>query len=203
MNLKRQECPQRSIRGKDSGQVEWICGLFWVLILAIVMYTRLQIAAWQSTAVYLEDALAASNLASALIDLEEYGKTHKVLIRDEQRAFEVYRDALKVNLQLDEEWNCANQELLMGPVEIIAYIIYNVDGDVVEIVQMNHDGQMVERRTAIKGSVTAPNGVVVEHTGVYSELKFAVSGFPGMVVNAQMGKLADIVPQGGEEDENG
>lgn len=202
MNLKRREYPRLNIKMQDSGQIVWVQGLFFTLILAIVMYAQLQLAAWRSASVYLEDALAASNLASALIDIEEYGKTHKVLIRDEERVFEIYQEALKANLQLDDSWECTNKELLVGPVEIVDYIIYNVDGEAVETVRVGNDGQVIERRIGTKGSVSSPDGVVIEHTGIYSELRFAVTGFPGMVVEAGKGKLVDIVPQGGEEDEN-
>lgn len=202
MNSKRREYPRLNIKMQDSGQIVWVQGLFFTLILAIVMYAQLQLAAWQSASVYLEDALAASNLASALIDIEEYGKTHKILIRDEERAFEIYQEALKANLQLDDSWECTSKELLVGPVEIVDYIIYNVDGEAVETVRVGKDGQVIERRVGTKGSVLSPDGEVIEHTGIYSELRFAVTGFPGMVVEAGKGKLADIVPQGGEEDEN-
>ena len=203
MKLKRREFPLQSIRKKDSGQVEWVSGLFFLLVLATVMYTRLQIASWSSTAVYLEDALAASNLASALIDVEEYGRTHKVWISDEQRAFAIYREAVRANLGLDEQWKCMNEGLITGPVEIANYTIYNVDGQQVEVVRMGGEGEVLERRVSALGTVTAPDGSPVEYTGIYSELKFSVYGFPGMLVEARKGKLVDIVSGKGEEDENG
>lgn len=201
MNSKKQEYLLQNIRKRDSGQVEWVGGLFFLLILAILMYTQLQLAAWSCASVYLEDALAASNLASALIDIEEYGKTEKVLIRDEQRAFEIYKEAVRTNLGLDTKWQCENQNLIAGPVEIVDYIIYNVDGNLVEIVRLEEDGEVVERKADTKGKVVAPDGTLVEHTGIYSALSFHVTGFPGMVIRAQKGKLVDIVGEKGEEDE--
>lgn len=202
MNSKRYVCLQQSIKDKDSGQVEWTIGLFWVLILAIVMYTNLQLASWQSASMYMEDALAASNLASALIDLEEYGKTHKIIIRDCERAYQVYCRALKENLSLNELGECGNKELFVGPVEIVDYIVYNVDGNLVDIVKVEDDGKTVRKTSGTKGSVKSPDGSVIEYTGVYSKVKFAVKGFPGISIEAQKGKLADIVPQGGEGNEN-
>lgn len=202
MNSKRYVCLQQSIKGKDPGQVEWTIGLFWVLILAMVMYTNLQLASWQSASMYMEDALAASNLASALIDLEEYGKTHKMIIRDYEGAYRVYCQALQDNLSLNEFGECGNRELFVGPIEIVDYIVYNVDGNRVESVQLGNDGKLIKKTSGTKGSVMAPDGSVIEYTGVYSKLKFMVKGFPGISFEAQKGKLADIVPQGGEEDEN-
>lgn len=193
MRLKRQGFPPPNIKQKDYGQVEWVTGLFFLLILAIVLYTRLQLASWSFTAVYMEDALAASNLASAVIDLEEYGKTHKVRVEDEQEALSVYKEAIRTNLGLDEQWKCRNEGLITGPVEIVNYTIYNVDGKKIESIRMGIDGDVLERKTGTVGMVKAPDGSPVEYTGIYSEIKFSVKGFPGMTVEAQKGKLVDIV----------
>lgn len=193
--IGRESIGQANIRKKDRGQVEWVTGLFFVLIVGILMCTRVQLASWRATADYLEDALAASNLASALIDVEEYGKSHKVCIRDVSAAFAIYREAVRENLQLDESWNCPNKNLISGPVEIADYVIYNVDGNRVEAVRADGDGQPAERWTGERGTLRAPNGVPVEYTGVYSEIRFPVSGFPGVTVEACRGKLVDIVPE--------
>lgn len=206
MSLRRREHPRPSIKKmgeKDPGQVEWVTGLFFLLIMVIVMYTQLQLASWRSTAVYLEDALAASNLASALIDVEEYGKTHKVKVSGEQQAFAVFEEAVKTNLGLDEQWECQNKGLITGPVEIVNYMIYNVDEGEVVSVRLGSSGEVLERRTGTLGSVRAPDGSLVEQTGIYSELRFKVKGFPGMEVEAHKGKLVDIVSEKGEEDEKG
>lgn len=193
MRLKKQGFPLPNIKQKDSGQVEWVTGLFFLLILAIVLYTRLQLTSWNFTAVYMEDALAASNLASAVIDLEEYGKTHKVRVEDEQEALAVYKEAIRTNLGLDEQWKCRNEGLITGPVELVNYTIYNVDGKKIESIHMGIDGDVLERKTGTVGLVKAPDGSPVEYTGIYSEIKFSVKGFPGMTVEAHKGKLVDIV----------
>lgn len=203
MQLRKHEFLLRNIRQKDSGQVEWAAGLFFLLILAIVLYTRLQLASWSSTAVYMEDALAASNLASAIIDLEEYGRTHKVCIEDEKAALAIYKEALRTNLGLDEQWKCMNESLITGPVEIVNYTIYNVVGQQVESIRMGMNGDVLERRTDAVGTVSAPDGSMVEHTGIYSEIRFFVKGFPGMTVEARKGKLVDIVAKEGVINENG
>lgn len=52
----------------ESGQVSWVLGLFLILFLAILLYMQLQLAMYKASARYLEDALALSNLASAVID---------------------------------------------------------------------------------------------------------------------------------------
>ncbi|MCM1101955.1 MAG: hypothetical protein NC079_09595 [Clostridium sp.] len=201
MSLKREGCPRPSISRKDCGQAEWVAGMFFLLMLGIILCVRLQLDAWQSSAGYLEDALAVSNLASALIDVEEYGRSHAVLIADASAAYAVYLDAVRDNLQLNDRWECGNRTLISGPVEIADYVIYNVRDDRVETIRVGRDGNVTERYSGLKGAVCAPNGVMVECTGVYSEIQFNVKGFLGIEVRAHKGKLVDVAAKGGEEDE--
>lgn len=86
----------------ESGQVSWVLGLFLILFLAILLYMQLQLAMYKASARYLEDALALSNLASAVIDIREYGSTHKVHITDQEQAYAGYCSAVRENLGLNE-----------------------------------------------------------------------------------------------------
>lgn len=61
----------------------------------------LQIRQYISLKTYTEDALAASNLASAVIDIQEYGVNHNLIIKDPAHAYSIYQDALKVNMGLN------------------------------------------------------------------------------------------------------
>lgn len=202
MHLKIRNHLQQSIRGSDSGQAEWVAGLFWILILAILLCTELQILAMKSTAMMVEDALAASNLASALIDVGEFGKSGRILIRDEDEAFRIYMDALRDNLGLNDAMECVNQRLITRAVEVADYMICNVDENMVCTVRMDGTGRVVSRETGSVGTVRTPDGQVIEHTGIYSRLHFYVQCFPGLVVESNMGKFADIVSEKGEENEN-
>ena len=77
MKFMKKEYLQRKTR--EQGQVSWVLGLFLILFLAILLCMQLQVALYRESAMYMEDALALSNLASAVIDIEEYGITQKVL----------------------------------------------------------------------------------------------------------------------------
>lgn len=195
MRLRRRDRQRQNIEQKDSGQAEWVTGLFCVLMLGILLCTQLQISSWRMTGMYMEDALAASNLASALIDLEEYSKSNKMLIPDSEEAYEIYLDAIRDNLQLDEQWECENKALISGPVEIADYIVYNVDGDRVYADRVGSNGTIIETWSGETGNLTAPNGVVIEHTGIYSEIQFPVQGFLGVTVSAHKGKLVDVAAE--------
>lgn len=174
------------------GQLGFISGLFLVLFLAIVLCANLQVESFQASSLYLEDALAASNLASAVIDLEEYGISHAVKIADPLSAYRLYCDAVKGNLGLNDHWEGSNQALISGPVTVENYIVYNVQGDRVTVHSVDNTGQVYSRQGQ-RGAVTAPNGRVVEYTGVYSEISFQVKGCFGMEIRAHKGKLVDVV----------
>lgn len=182
---------RQSIKKTEEGQLEWITGLFFLLILGILLCGTLQLDVFRASAVYLEDALAASNLASAVIDVEEYGISHTILIEDPDRAYEIYLSALQGNLNLNKEWECPGKGLIGGQVRVLDYIVYNVHEDNVEIYRYDENG-LLSYSEGCLGEVEAPNGKVIEGTGVYSEVTYPVKGIMGVEVQACKANLADI-----------
>lgn len=185
----RRECPLQST---ESGQIGWAVSLWFLLFLGVLLICSLQTEVYRSAAVRLEDTLAASNLAAAIIDLEEYGTTHQILIRSPEEAFARYKEAVKGNLGLNELWENSEIGWLQGPVTVERFIVYNVTKQGTTIYEMNEAGKMSsgQKRT---GTVAAPNGKTVEHTGIYSELSFQTSGLFEMAVKGHKGILVDIV----------
>ena len=157
----------------ESGQVSWVLGLFLILFLAILLYMQLQLAMYKASARYLEDALALSNLASAVIDIREYGSTHKVHITDQEQAYAGYCSAVRENLGLNENYEAVGHKLISGKVEIRNYIIYNVTGTKVQVWERNGDGRILEWEGTL-GEVRTPGGQTIENTGVYSEITYPV-----------------------------
>lgn len=189
MNLRKKGClPQNT----ESGQIGWAAGLWFILFAGLLLCALLQLEMFKSSSQYMEDALAASNLAAAVIDVEEYGISHTILIDDPQEARKRYMTAIKGNLNLDDRWECANKELISGPVNIDNFTVYNVSGNDVEIYSFDESGVMSLGRGKL-GQVTAPNGVAVEATGIYSEISYFIKGVLGVEVEAHKGKLADVV----------
>lgn len=139
-----------------------------------------------------EDALAASNLASALIDLEEYGKSHRVIIREPENAFGVFREALCQNLQLDEELNASDNDLI-DVFGISEYRVYNVYDDVVEVYIINGKGVLQEQYSGRIGEIVTPDGVNVNSTTIYSKVSFETGGIAGFNIRAGKEKSIDIV----------
>lgn len=198
MNLKKRGYPQQKIRRhllkQSKGQVEWMTGLFFLLFLMIILCAGIQMAVWRAVGVWLEDTLAASNLASAVIDLEEYGKSHKIILGDPNAAWERYCEAVRENLNLDADWEHSDKSIIAGPVTVVNYTIYNVDTEkrIVYVWQRGEDGQ-VSIWQEVLGNAYAPDGRLIETTGIYSELAFPVQGMFGTKSEAHKGKLIDIV----------
>lgn len=178
--------------GKHSGQTDIIMGMFALFLVVVIMIAGWKASHFMITGAYVEDALAASNLASALIDVEEYGKSRVICIEDPQVAFSLYKQALSVNLQLDEDGRSFQREMLEGPVEILSYMVYNVTGNQVEIFSFEQDGRVQEVNIGEIGQVFTPDGVCVETTTIYSRVKFGVKGMGQQYIQAEKEKSVDI-----------
>ncbi|MCM1214179.1 MAG: hypothetical protein NC305_01565 [Lachnospiraceae bacterium] len=190
--MRKSGFPRQSIEQTEPGQLEWVTGSFFILFLGILLCGILQLDVFRASAAYLEDALAASNLASAVIDVEEYGISHSILIRDPEEAYGIYQSALRGNLNLNGEWECPAGGLIGGKVRILDYTIYNVNEGRVEIYHYDGNGQMFHSDGNV-GSVYAPNGKMIESTSVYSEVAYPVKGIMGVEAQAHKSNLADIV----------
>lgn len=175
----------------EFGQIGWTVGLWLLLFLGILLCTCIQVEAYRSAAQYMEDAMAASNLAAAVIDVEEYGISHEVRVADPTEAFSRYQEAMKINLGLDEAWSCANQAVISGTVRVESFIVYNVCGNEVDVYAFDEEGAL-SRYRAVLGEVFAPTGEAVEFTGIYSRISCKVTGLFGTEVPACKSKLVDI-----------
>lgn len=178
---------------KRKGQVDIIVMLFMLLIIIILVAAQMQLAQFRSTKNYVEDALAASNLASAVIDIEAYGIAHDLLIAEPEEAYELYQQAIKINLNLDDFWESPNKASISGKVEILNYTIYNVTGSDIDMYSFTGGGMTYTKINGGVGNVTAPEGSVITSTSVYSMIGFPVKGVFGIHVDAKQEKLVDII----------
>lgn len=178
---------------KQQANVDVVVGMMLFLILVLTLFFGFRISQYMITAAGVEDALAASNLASAVIDLEEYGKSHQICIADTDKAFLTFREALVCNLKLDEYLNTTNQNFLVGQVQIKEYRIYNVREEQVDIYIFNNQGEMISHSSGVKGEVYTPDNVGVETTTVYSRIAFQVEGLAGNILSGEKEKSIDIV----------
>jgi len=179
---------------KREGKIEIVLGVFLLLFFIPVLAAQMQVSQYRATKTYVEDALAASNLASAVIDIEVYGISNDVVINDSDNAFGIYKQALKINLNLDDSWECPNKSAISGKVEIFEYIIYNVIDQDIEIYRYDALGnKSYSYMSDSLGSVIAPEGSTIESTSIYSRIGFPVESVFGIVVDAKKEKLVDIL----------
>lgn len=148
---------------------------------------------FQTTGLIMEDALAASNLASAVADIKEYGSTHILQITSAQDAYDIYREALRTNLGLDDNWENAKLEWISGKVEVLQYTVYNVRDQDVTIYSFSEQGDFIREEKDGLGSVRTPDGTLVESTSVYSRIGFPVEGILGITVYAEKDNTVDLV----------
>ena len=181
------------LRKKKSAEIEFITGMFLLIMLTALLVTQLQVGLFRTSASFVEDALAASNLASAVIDIQEYGRTHTIIIKSPEQAYELYREAVRQNLKLDDNWENSNKDLIYGQVEILQYEVYNVKGKDVTIYSFGAEGEAVTFRKDGVGEVQTPDGTTVESTSVYSRIGFPVKGVFGVEIAAEKQKTVDIV----------
>lgn len=200
MNIrwKKQEALRRSIRRMRAG-IQPVCGLFFCLFLFVLLVVLMELFRYHTSVLYLEDALAASGLAAAVVDLEEYGISHTIRIRDGEESYRKYVQALQDNLCLDEHWNSGKEQLIAGNVRMERFIIYTVNEQ--ECYSRERDGAgHWHLRQAPKEGMYAPNGQAVEETAIYGEVSFEVQGMWGIRLRAQKGILVDVC---GEERKRG
>lgn len=196
-NWKRKEClrqriSRRRLSGKNAGSVDIVSGMMFFCILILTIFFGFRMTQYMVTAAGVEDALAASNLASAVIDVEEYGKTHRIRIADGERAFQIYRDALQSNMRLDQELYSTNNEFVLGQVQIKEYIVYNVYGEQVDIQAFDGNGILTFAMIGRKGDIFTPDRICVENTTIYSRIGFQVPGLAGYTITGEKEKSIDI-----------
>ncbi len=178
---------------KRDGKLEIYVSFFVIVVLAIILVSQLQMATFRATKTYVEDAMAASNLASAVIDIQEYGISHEIIISDTDQAYAYYLNALKSNLKLNNNWESTNKSIISGKVVVEEYRIYNVMENDVEMYIYYQNGSMsfVEYPNGL-GIVRAPDGKLIENTSVYSRITFPIDAMWKIHVMARKENLVDI-----------
>lgn len=194
--LRKSGNPQ--LRTKSRGQVDIVVGMMLFILLLIVILYSFRTTQYMVTAAGVEDALAASNLASAIIDLEEYGRSHIISIPDVEEAFRMFREALCYNMGLDQYLNTGNKDFISAPMEIKEYIVYNVRGEEIETFVLDGEGRLQSREMGNKGNVFTPDNVCVEATTIYSRVGFWVEGLMGQEFYGEKEKSIDITRCDGE-----
>lgn len=177
---------------RSEGTIEYVVPWFLFIFLLVIIVYLTQIHQYEATSSSTEDALAASSLASAVIDIQEYGISHDILVESPDNAYQIYQTALKTNLNLKNDWTSDNIGAISGAVEILDYIIYNVKGMDVYVYRYGTNNSQTVIPNGL-GSVEAPDGQLIVSTSIYSRITFPVDGVWGVHTIAEKELLVDIV----------
>lgn len=176
---------------KDRGIIEYSLSLIFLMICVLVILLTFSFRRSIIERSYLEDGLAASTLAAAIIDTDVYGESEELIISDTDRAYLTFKQTLKTNLGLDDSFMPISEAFMESQVNVLEFRIYNVkEGLVTETLYDEHGNKQVQ----VLGAVTmTPNNKAIESTTVYSKIEFDVKGYMNQVQRETMEYCADVV----------
>ncbi len=167
-----------------------VFGLFSLLFVLVMMVSVLNISSYKAASDRLEDALASSGLAASLIDIRQYGIDHSIVISDFEDAYSKYKQTLEINLGLSEG-RPVGSSYIGGPVSLDVFRIYNVTGNLVTEIEVTDSGALTLGEGEL-GLMRAPNGQVIEKTGIYSEISFPLKSNFAKNIMAHKSKLTFV-----------
>lgn len=179
---------------KDRGYMEYSLSIMLVLITVILILFGYRISVIRHTKNVVEDALAASNLAAAVVDLTKFSETNELVISDCTGAYDKFQKALKENLHLTEDFKADNSMLISGIVTIHSFTIYNIVGnDITETSVDAYGNQSTRLYSGSKGHMHTPDGKTITSPTIYSKIGFAIKGYWGQEYYVNKENSVDIV----------
>lgn len=177
----------------SEGQAEYVLGMYALIFVMILSMATLQIMQSKADSDIAEDTLAASALAALDVDPYRYGTDHKLVINDPAHAFEIFKNALKGNMELGEDLRpvSPNVSYVSGEVKIEDFRIYLVDGD--EVTEYRVSGTGTGVSYGLYGEMKTPGGQVVRSAGCYAAISFDTEGFLGIKIRAYKQAYAEMV----------
>lgn len=178
---------------KKKGTIEVFISSIVLLIIPMIIVMNIRLREIKLTKNFVEDGLVAANLASATIDLREYGTTHKIVNDNFTKSFDDYISSLKENLKLDNNLMPINQNLICSNITLDNFSIYNVNGNDIQVTTRSSDGSIINS-TILNGFGTfkTPDGVLIKSTTIYSKILFKIKGFNNVQYNVSKEKSVDI-----------
>ena len=178
---------------KSPGQAEYVMGMYALTLVMILAMVTLQILQYKADSDIAEDALAASALAALDVDPYRYGMDHMLVINDPEHAMDIFRDALKANMELGNDYRplSGNASYVSGEVSVDDFRIYLVDGDAVTEYRVTDTGTV--SLSGLYGELKTPGGQTVRSAGCYAAISFDTKGFMGTVVRAYKDVYAEMV----------
>lgn len=179
---------------KDKGIVEYTLSIMLLMIIVLLVLFVYRMRVIKITKENVEDALVSSNLACAVIDLEEFGTTNEIVIKDPQESYEIYKKALKGNMYLDDNFMPVDRKLINGKVTIHEFVVYSVNAGNVQVSRIGSDGIVsIQDYPGGAGIVQTPDGTVVNSSTVYSKIGFEIKSYRENVMYVYKQNSVDVV----------
>ncbi|MFQ9249263.1 MAG: hypothetical protein ACLR3R_18600 [Clostridium paraputrificum] len=181
---------------KKEGSIQAFIGFSLISLIIAIGILNIKVPEIKAIQRKVEDGLVASNLASATVDLKEYGTTNKIVNKDFNKAFEVFQKTLKGNLKLDNNFTPKNDSIIQSKIVVEDFRIYNVDGSNVSMFKRDKSGNVTSQTYANKlGQIKTPDGVKVVSTTVYSKISFFVKGYSNENIQVYKENTVDVVDE--------
>lgn len=161
---------------KKNGNIFYPSLFFFVMyFLLIYLAFAFLLRRSEYTSTMTQNALNVSTLAGTIIDLPTLGLTGDLVVADATASYENFKDALKVNMELDDTYSSVTNTLMVSPVTIDEYIIYNYYTDGIQVIEFNTaTGTYTTSGMLNHGSVTTKSGTLVTKTSIYSEIHYEI-----------------------------
>lgn len=163
---------------KKEGSVENFMAMAILIVVALLVVFAIKSKETNIISNYTTDAIVASNLAAATVDLKEYGTTKRIVNNDFEKSFNEFERSLKENLNLDNNFIPKSKNMISSKVTIDTFSIYNVVGNDIQLTKRNANGNVTKQvfRNGL-GSTKTPNGVLINTTTIYSKIGFELKGY--------------------------
>lgn len=158
--------------------------VFMIIIIMILIIYSFTYSAIKAESEMVFDDLVTSELAVFknvdLIELSKSKNLDLLIINEKEQALETFKEYLKINLNLNDDFTPTNSEnYISGKVGIDEFTIYNVyDSDIgggnnVKIWSWSEKGGIKED-VGVKGVLKTPNSKTVENTTIYAKISLGI-----------------------------
>lgn len=162
---------------KEKGKIEFFISSIALSITSLLVLMGLRIEVIKTTKSFIDDGLVASTLASATIDLKEFGTTNNIINSDFSKSYNDFTKTLKTNLNLDNSFIPKDDTLINSKVDVVDFIIYNVVGNDIYVLKKDEVGYSEQFYPNQKGIMKTPNDVLITSTTFYSKIGFSLRGY--------------------------
>jgi hypothetical protein len=178
---------------KKKGSIEMFISSLILITVSMIIVMSIKLREIKITKNLVEDGLVAATLASATVDLREYGATKRIVNRDFDKSFNDFTVSLKDNLKLDDNYKPINSRIICSKVNIENFIIYNISDNDIEVTRRSSDGS-IEKSIIYNGvgSENTPDGVLIQTTTIYSKIAFKLKGYMNTEYDVYKEKSVDI-----------